>query len=235
MATTNPFGDQPLSKKAGVLYVDGSYVRIPAKGQGTRPTGILGWGLVALHDNRHIERSGTLHVDHRNRLSGYYELLGIVQAVLYLYENVLDLDTSVIYCDDSLYAYSQTYLDPNNGHVEKGRVIEERVKHLCDHMFNDQIFHMVMHAFKNVRMVKLKGHSGQVYQSRVDYLARTTAVNVSKGLPPRYEHLRYFEWLQQGIPYWGSARGRRVKDVPFVTSALYPSDDAVSTCTTTLE
>ena len=81
--------------KSMVLHIDGSHV----KGKGSNgPAHALGWGIVALFNDQHVEvQSATLI---NARLNGYHEMIAFVEAALFANARGYAPHEVTVYTDD---------------------------------------------------------------------------------------------------------------------------------------
>ena len=196
------------AKKSTIIYVDGSHVRL-----NTSLEGVLGWGLIALHDDTLHEESGSLVIHRKQNLRGEHETLAMLHALRYIIENKIPANEVSIYCDDAILGHAPTFLYPGNYMGHKADLVINRLALIAKHTGYEESLPEMMALLSEVRVIKLKGHQQHVYQERVDYLANTRA-NIAAG--DDQVELNFDDWLKKGILIYSSPDKARRWVAPFV-------------------
>lgn len=177
-----------------IVYVDGSQVIGPQ-----RRAQAQGWGLVALHDDQHHERRGHFLGGKVSPLHGRHEHLAFVQAVLYARDQGFDPRQVSIYCDDDVFGYAAWSTHPGNFQGQKAEIVMQRLRGVAQHAFDASIIEPVLQTFFHSHIVKLRGHRQEVYQERVDYLAKFSARQALGLEEPDAAPMDMQTWLEQGL------------------------------------
>lgn len=169
-----------------VLYVDGSCLK------GKRyPAFFNGYGAVLLVNDQHYEFSEGLKVsqDQMNSHEHYAFLHGLELAE----SHGVDLSKLTVFCDDQVFGYAAFWLHPGN-YSGQGEGVRSSVATLKRATSNqkEKLLHFLTHG----RVTKLKGHQCEVYQERVDYLARHAARKANGDDSPLKS---YEDWLREGF------------------------------------
>lgn len=166
-----------------VVYVDGS-----AKGKNSR---VIGFGIVCLDNDTHTELSGVVSTDN-TQLGHYHEEFAMVEAVMYLHRRGFQPENCSIYTDDQLAGNANFHLHPEN-YSGTGDIIRARYQKLCEVLYTNEVYDIVMKFLTHARLTKVKGHSRIVYNLRVDYVAQCATSN----LPAN----NFNEWLSSAEYY----------------------------------
>lgn len=205
-----------MSGRYLIMHVDGSHVVAPRSKEQS-----FGWGLVALHDDAHHEVWGHHRAPKVSPLLGYHEHLAFVNGVLYARAGGFDFRDVSIYCDCNIFGYAQTSLHPGNYNQERAEKLMQRLHTVAKHAFDPSVVDLVLDAFRHSRLVKLKGHSFQVYQERADYLARHAA---RQGMLAEHEqcHPKDMDaWLAGGIAHYAPAKDAQPGSPPRYVEKLW--------------
>lgn len=160
----------------------------------------IGWGMLLLRNNEHVEQHGHVVSYH---LSGEHETLAISHAIAYCYERGIPPQDISCYCDDELLGYAPTYLHPDNYKaLRRDQIIQRmnKVQELCFPLMPSSVFEYYL---KEMRITKLKGHKNEVYQERVNFLAKYESTTAG-GLLKEFED--YDTWLNKGFINYGPER-----------------------------
>lgn len=195
-----------------VLHIDGSHV----KGKGSNgPAHVLGWGIVALFNDQHVEVQSATFIN--ARLNGYHEMIAFVEAAIFANARGYAPHEVTVYTDDETVGYAGSVLHPGNYQITKAEQLHLRLRELTDALYCDKTFSLVMDYLRESRLHKIRGHNCLVYQERADYLARTGAWNLVKQEKEQESSLSFMEWLNQGIAYYTkSSEPPKVWVAPFV-------------------
>lgn len=190
-----------------VMYVDGSCF----KGKPTEKF-VNGYGVVLLVDDKHYELSeGALVTQNQvNQHEEYSFLFGLNLAA----SLGVDLTKLTVFCDDQSLGAANTWLHPGN-YSSKGDLVRKQVQTL--RRATDEQRSRMLWFLEHGLVHKLKGHSLDVYQERVDYLAKHAAYRaMGKDEPLK----PYDEWLSSGFRVFDCTVNRYVTYYPpFVESA----------------
>lgn len=152
----------------------------------------VGWAFIAHHGGKSHEKYGH-HLLKSN--GGYHEHIAMVQACLYAAEQGADPEQTSIITDDQEFGYAPMYL--HEGNFMKQHIhVKSRVRtaiQLAKLAVDDEV---VLKYLKHARIIKVKGHQGDVEQERVDYLARHASKVGFKNIPDG--PLPYCEWQTRG-------------------------------------
>lgn len=184
-----------------VLYVDGS-----CKSVGRAV--VMGVGLVLLHNDSMVERSFVLPGSDRGR--SFHEHMAVAMGYDLLLEFGVDPMKSTMFCDDEVAGHASFWLHPGNysKRYDEAHTVVQAVKPDDRHFRNFLL---------NGRVVKLKGHSQEVYQERVDYLAKFA---VRTGLGEYQDFIDYDDWLHAGFKKYDATVGAVVPYYPPFTKSL---------------
>lgn len=150
-----------------IIFVDGSAFRKTRQKQNW-----VGWGVRAHFNGTSLEVSGSMLVT--RDLKGTYEIIAFIEGLLLMTNRGIPLDEMSFYTDDSMVGYAHEFLHPDNFSATRAMVITTRIKLVCDALYTSSVFELVLECLRKSRFTKVKGHSGIVDNSRVDYLARTS-------------------------------------------------------------
>lgn len=202
-----------MSRKL-ILHVDGSRVL-----SDDRSIQSFGWGMVALHDDTHHERQGYVLGERVTPLGGHHEEIAFVNGVLYARDQGFDFRHVTIFCDDACFGNAPGSLHPHNFQVVRAEQVMSRLHCVVKHCFTPDVIDVMLLAFSQCMIVKVKGHSRHVYQERVDYLAKFSAHQGCNNPQETLELLDLDAWLQKGIAEYKEKNGAYVRSVwhaPFV-------------------
>jgi ribonuclease HI len=174
-----------------IVYMDGSSLYHQSK---RSPT--LGWGLVALNGDDHIEASGA-KTDLARRHTNSHELLAFAETVRFLKRARFDFSDIDFYTDDEMIAYSGFTLHPGN--YVSAKVVErfhEQLRFIVAEFYDESMYDDMLEALTKATFHKVKGHDGIIYNMRVDYLAKHAAYRASG---QNKTHHEFDEWLEQGF------------------------------------
>ena len=175
-----------------IIHVDGSYCSSTT----TKNKHGLGWGLVAEHHDRTHEKHGGYLVQKNQDLNGAHEDIALFHALQYMRGHGFTPQTTHIYCDDDLLGYAPTYLAKENYQRHKAELIEKRIARAASFTNQTNLVPLIMEELRTVRLNKVKGHQGHVYQERVNYLAKWSAhLAVGK----KTKRLSFGKWLDKGF------------------------------------
>lgn len=175
-----------------IIHVDGSFYPDPLK----KTQAAIGWGVVAEHDDRTHEACGGYSVSRNQGLNGAHEDIALLYALQYMRNHGFSPKDTSIYCDDDLMGHAPTYLAKENYRAYLAEQIERRVTRAAEFIGQEKLVPLIMDELHNVRMHKVKGHQGHVYQERVDYLAKWSAHTAVGQTAPQ---LAFEEWLIKGL------------------------------------
>lgn len=202
-----------------LLHVDGSCVVAPGRSRQS-----FGWSVVALHDDKQIERFGHIITPKQTPLSGRHEHIAFIHGVLYANELGIPWKNVTIICDDELFGAGPNYLNPDNHQVVRSEQLLESLSIVSQHCFDDQARSLTIEAMQQARIVKVKGHCKHVYQERADYLAKFGAhEGLSKNSGVNKGPLEMNCWLKRGIEHYKIENGAYIKKIwhaPFVLNVL---------------
>lgn len=179
-----------------IIHVDGSSY---SQSKEKTNTG-LGWAIVAEHNNQTHEACGALAVKKNQGLNGAHEDIALLRALEYMRTHGFEPKNTSIYCDDELLGHAPTYLAKENYLGFKADKVAERVKKAAKCIGQTHLVEQILQELAQVKMHKVKGHQGHVYQERVDYLAKWSAHLV---LGESQEKLAFEKWLQKGLVIYG--------------------------------
>lgn len=179
-----------------IIHVDGSSY---SQSKEKTSTG-LGWAIVAEHNNQTHEACGALAVKKNQGLNGAHEDIALLRALEYMRTNGFHPRNTSIYCDDELLGHAPTYLAKENYLGFKADKVAERVKKAAKCIGQTHLVDQILQELAQVKMHKVKGHQGHVYQERVDYLAKWSAHLV---LGESQEKLTFEHWLRKGLVIYG--------------------------------
>lgn len=177
---------------ACIIHVDGSN----CLSKDSKIRNGLGWALVAQHDDQDHELSGGYATLQHQRMNGAHEDVALVHALHYLHEHGFDPHETSIFCDDELFGYAPTYLAPGNYRGHHANLIVQRITWAAAFVGIADEVPKMMETLAQVRMHKVKGHQGHVYQERVDYLAKKQAHAAVGNITPI---LTFDAWLKKGL------------------------------------
>lgn len=208
-----------------ILHVDGSSkqskrLAVTKLGKMDRPR-TIGWGLVALHDNGHHERSGAYRIQRTDSIFGMHEAVAIAEGIEYAYVQGFEPEDVAMYCDDDLLGYSPTYLHSPNQLWRKSDAIVDCMQKVLQYLEpdNEVRLYRTLNYLRCMRMVKLKGHKMEVYQERADYLAGWES---EQALYPESSSLSkkpFEQWLYDGFVVYDQQRQAQVKKAAFVDAS----------------
>ena len=179
-----------------IIHVDGSSYSQSKKKTYTG----LGWAIVAEHNNQTHEACGALTVKKIQGLNGAHEDIALLRALEYMRSNGFHPQNTSIYCDDDLLGHAPTYLAKENYLGFKAEKVAERVNKAAKCIGQTHLVDLILQELAQVKMHKVKGHQGHVYQERVDYLAKWSAHLV---LGESQEKLTFEHWLRKGLVIYG--------------------------------
>lgn len=181
-----------------VMYTDGGW----ASHKGKSNHAILSWGIVALHDDTHVELTGTKSVHIRNVGPTNHEIVAFIEAMLYGLSHGFTHENISYYTDDEFISYCPFRLHSGNivPYIQR-ETIKCRLNDICLQWYDIQTYYYLLEAFDKSRITKVKGHATTVNNLRADYLsswARSKAVQSGK------KFLEYDDWLNSNytIQYW---------------------------------
>lgn len=176
------------------IHVDGS--RVQAKGQCRYA---IGWAVVGTLNGELIERCGSHPLTHRQLLDvGHlYEQVAFISGVLLARNLGVPFSQLTLLCDDEIFGYAPTWLHPENYQALRKHQVATRLQRAVDNFFAPEAQALVLQAFEEARIVKLKGHRGEVYQERADYLAKHNG-RLQLGVLSEAA-LSFDEWLDKGL------------------------------------
>lgn len=177
-----------------IIHVDGSSYKDPHNKKDHNIG--LGWGIVAEHGNETYEATGGYATLRNHSMSNAHEDIALLHALQYMRDNGFSPQNTTIYCDDELLGHSPTYLAKENGRGYMAEKIEHRVIRAAKFIGQELLVPKIMDELHDVRMHKIKGHQGHVYQERVDYLAKWHAHVVVGNIT---EKLSFEKWLAKGL------------------------------------
>lgn len=175
-----------------IIHVDGSSYPNPIN----KKQHGLGWGLLAEHNNKTHEATGGYTTLTHHGMIGAHEDIALLHALKYMRDNGFNPKDTHIYCDDDLLGHAPTYLAKENFCIRMAEKIEHRVKRAAQFIGHEQLVPLIMDELYNVRMYKVKGHQGHVYQERVNYLAKWRAHFVVGNI---VKQETFNKWLKKGL------------------------------------
>ncbi len=174
-----------------IIYLDGSSVPLNT-GQNRRAG--LGWGIVVLANDSHVELYGAHSVD--QQLTSFHEQVALVEAVRYAHQQGFAPEDVAFYTDDEITRNAQEGLHPGNCRAAWTQQLKGRIQQLACRLYDKDAWELVQTYLRGARVVKLKSHRNLVYNNRVDYLAKTAAYSLKAS--PR-EVVPYDDWLTAGF------------------------------------
>lgn len=175
-----------------IIHVDGSSYPKPLK----KEQHGLGWGLLAEHGNKTHEATGGYLTLTSHGMIGAHEDIALLHALQYMRDNGFSPKDTHIYCDDDLLGHAPTYLAKENFRGHMAGKIENRIKRAAKFIGHEMLVPKIMDELHDVRMYKVKGHQGHVYQERVNYLAKWHAHLVVGKITKK---LSFEKWLAKGL------------------------------------
>lgn len=192
------------------LHVDGSEV-VP---KGSRNYA-LGWAVVGHFHGEPLERSGAHCLSRSACLVGHHEHVAFINGVLLAQELGVPLSRLTLVCDDDIFGYAPTWVHAHNYLPSRRALVTERLAKTVQGFFTPDVEDIVMRAFREALIIKIKGHQFEVYQERADYLAKHRGKQ-ALGLTEA-DALPYPQWLHEGMPQYVSANEPpRTWHAPFV-------------------
>lgn len=184
-----------------VMYTDGGCGQI--EGSRGKRHRIWSWGIVALHDDTHVELHGArrvpVGVDGRTE----HELVAFIEAVLYAQSHGFSPECSSYYTDDEFVGYCAFRASSSSSIRSCQRqAVLERINDVCLRWYDIKTFYYLLETFDKSRITKVKGHSTIVNNLRADYLA--TWARLIEGPTSTKRFLSYDEWLNSHhtIQFW---------------------------------
>lgn len=176
------------------LHVDGS--RVQAKGQCRYA---IGWAAVGTLNGELLERSGGHPLTHQQLLNvgNLYEQVAFISGVLFAHSLGVPFRQLTLLCDDEIFGYAPTWMHPENYLSLRRHQVVTRLTRTVDNFFAPEAHALVLRAFEEARIIKLKGHRGEVYQERADYLAKHHG-RLQLGVASE-DPLSFGEWLDKGL------------------------------------
>lgn len=203
-----------------ILHVDGSRVI-----SGDRKEQSFGWAVIALHNDKQLERSGRIIDGKISPLSSYYENIAFLNGVLLAHELKAPWEKVSIFCDDMVFGAAPNDLHPQNYRHTNAERIHHAIDVVVEHAFmGDQgVKTLTLQAFNQARIVKVKGHQKHVYQERADYLAKFEARQGARLSYADDKPLPIDDWLKNGLPSYFDVDGQCMHQTwhaPFVNTLL---------------
>lgn len=174
-----------------ILYLDGSSLK-----RSKQKTWGVGWGIVALHSNAMHEIGGSYLGGTSAALSIAHEDVALVHGLQYMREQGFKPENTCIYSDDDIMGHAPTYLAQENFLQRKAACVEERLAHAAKRANQVHEIPQMLDDLARVRMHKIKGHQGHIYQERVDYIAKWHAY---AGINEDKTFLPFDDWLLGGL------------------------------------
>ena len=175
-----------------IIHIDGSFYPHTSE----KSHAALGWGILAEHDDQTHEACGGHRVRRNQGLNGAHEDVALLYALQYMRERGFPPQKTSIYCDDELMGHAPTYLAKENFRAHMTEQVERRVKRAAQFIGHDTLVPQIMEELHSVRMHKVKGHQGHVYQERVNYLAKWSA---HQAVGESTTQLPFEDWLKKGL------------------------------------
>lgn len=196
-----------------IIHVDGSYY--PASD--SKKQNGLGWGIIAQHDNQDHESAGGYATSRHQSMNGAHEDIAMIHALQYLHKHDFDPQHTSIYSDDDLLGHAPTYLAKENYRGHYADIIRTRLTRAATFTgFGHDIDNM-LRTLTQVRMHKVKGHQGHVYQERVNYLAKHQA---HEAVGETLSFLPFEDWLKQGLVVYTSSKMKPSDEREYILDAL---------------
>ena len=200
-----------------IIHVDGSFYPDPNK----KTQAAVGWGIVAEHNDQTHEACGGYAIRRNQGLNGAHEDIALLYALQYMRNHGFSPQETRIYCDDDLMGHAPTYLAKENFRTYMAEQVESRVKRAATFIGQDALVPQIMAELHNVRMHKIKGHQGHVYQERVDYLAKWSAHQAVGQQTPQ---LTFEKWLTKGLVIYMAPEPVAPPDMVFLGLMDPPAD-----------
>lgn len=108
-----------------IIYLDGSSVPLNT-GQNRRAG--LGWGIVVLANDSHVELYGAHSVD--QQLTSFHEQVALVEAVRYAHQQGFAPEDVAFYTDDEITRNAQEGLHPGNCRAAWTQQLKGRIQQL---------------------------------------------------------------------------------------------------------
>lgn len=211
-----------MSSSRLVVHVDGS--RVEAKSALPRPDWpgrniqALGWAAVACFEDRLIEESGAFLSPANHPIGKHHEHIAFIQGVLLSQRLGVSFKELTLIGDDVLFGHAPTWLHPANLLSPRRDQLLVTLAHVIKERFDPTTEALVLRAFEEARIVKIKGHQLEVHQERADFLAKhsaRTACGQETELPLSFE-----DWLSKGFKFYEKGESKAQVHFPAFTASL---------------
>ena len=179
------------------MYVDGSSKKV---GKHTYE----GYGVVLVVGDEMMEFSSGCVSTSKVQ---YHEHWAFLKGLTFAQSLGVCTKSLRVYCDDALFGNASFFLHDDNRSPMKEKVLATLDAMGC----NDVERSLLLQTLQHGNYVKLKGHKQEVYQERVDYLAKFTARFLSG---ESTEFLPYDQWLSMGFKQFDKATNSMVVYYP---------------------
>lgn len=183
------------------IFIDGSSSR--AK----RGPNFIGWGVVAINVENHIELSGGLQGP-----TGLHEWVAAVHGIQLAMKHGVSPENLTLYSDSDWIGYANYHLHPQN-YSPYSWVVRRDVIEVLELMGYPELEQDMLEYLQYSDTKWIKGHNFSIYQCRADYLAREAMRNqrdTKEAVLLPYDH-----WLSGGLTTYGKS-GTTIWKAPFV-------------------